>query len=154
MFGVTKQEVKPKGTTISGFTTSDVKTSNPQLIHDPSSIYYLHPFEGPDMSLNLGIKVRPGDNYDVWAKQLSMVWRARTHWDLLMECYDIINGPRINQLKTKYHTLRQKGMYVVSFYNKFKAIWEELYGSKDATCGCICPAAALLKERFELGKNT
>ncbi|GAA0144176.1 hypothetical protein LIER_04690 [Lithospermum erythrorhizon] len=105
-------------------TTSDVKTSNPQLIHDPSSIYYLHPFEGPDMSLTK------------------------------YECYDIINGPRINQLKTKYHTLRQKGMYVVSFYNKFKAIWEELYGSKDATCGCICPAAALLKERFELGKNT
>ncbi|GAA0185706.1 hypothetical protein LIER_32994 [Lithospermum erythrorhizon] len=40
--------------------------STPQWIHDPSSIYYFHPYEGPGMSLTT--YVLTGDNYDVWAK--------------------------------------------------------------------------------------
>lgn len=42
--------------------------AKPQLIHDPSSIYFLHPSEGPGMPLTKSILT--GDNYDVWVKAI------------------------------------------------------------------------------------
>ncbi|VFQ91859.1 unnamed protein product [Cuscuta campestris] len=44
-------------------------TKKANLIHDPSSIYYLHPSEGPGNSLTK--YVLRSDNYDVWAKAVS-----------------------------------------------------------------------------------
>ncbi|GAA0139003.1 hypothetical protein LIER_00636 [Lithospermum erythrorhizon] len=179
--------------------------STPQWIHDPSSIYYLHPSEGPGMSLTT--YVLTGDNYDVWAKAIFsglegknklefvngqypppgdkasseyVVWRANNSticgwlfnstdsniqssiashnivsemWLDLKERYSIVNRPRIHQLKTEYHTLRQKGMNVTSFYNKFKSLWDELYGTEDVTCGCTCAAATHIRARVEVDKT-
>lgn len=74
-------------------------------------------------------------------------------WTDLKECYSVVNGPRINQLKSEYHMLRQKGISIVSYYNKFKGLWEELYGSEDLTCGCVCEVAAKLRARVEREKT-
>ncbi|XP_074293232.1 uncharacterized protein LOC141620199 [Silene latifolia] len=82
-------------------------------------------------------------------------------WADLKERYSTINGPRINQLKSEYHNFRQKELSVVSYYNKFKGLWDELYGSVDVTCGCSCSAATKLRARaaeeqvhdFVLGLN-
>lgn len=78
---------------------------------------------------------------------------ARDFWLDLKERYSIANGPRTNQLKSEYHNLRQKGQNVVLYYNKFKALWDALYGSIDVTCGCICAAAPKLRERVEIEKT-
>uniref|UniRef100_A0A803LHS0 Retroviral polymerase SH3-like domain-containing protein n=1 Tax=Chenopodium quinoa TaxID=63459 RepID=A0A803LHS0_CHEQI len=78
---------------------------------------------------------------------------AKEMWLDLKERYSINNGPRRNQLKSQYHLLRQNCMSVVSYYNKFKALWDELYGSEDLTCGCTCDAAAKLQARVEREKT-
>ncbi|KAK6146338.1 hypothetical protein DH2020_020207 [Rehmannia glutinosa] len=44
-------------------------------------------------------------------------------------------------------------MNVVSYYNKFKALWDKLYGSEDLTCGCTCAAAIKLRARVERDKT-
>lgn len=74
-------------------------------------------------------------------------------WTDLKERYFVVNGPHIHQLKTEYTTLRQKGMTVVTYYNKFKALWDELYSGEDITCGCTCDAAAKLRARMERDKT-
>lgn len=179
--------------------------AQPQLIHDPTSIYFLHPSEGPGMPLTKYILT--GDNYDVWAKAIVnglecknkysfvngeftkptdekgaefIAWKANNStmcgwlfnsidvsiqpsvaghkivsemWIDLKERYCIMNGPRIHQLNTEYHNLRQKGINVVSYYNKFKALWDELYGFEDLTCGCTFTAASKIRARIEVEKT-
>lgn len=68
-------------------------------------------------------------------------------WKDLRERYSTINGPRINQLKSQYHSLRQKGMIDVSYHNKFKELWDLFYGFEDVMCGCTCVAAPKLRAR-------
>lgn len=41
----------------------------------------------------------------------------------------------------------------MTYYNKFKYLWDELYGSDDVTCGCTCSAAAKIRARFETVKT-
>ncbi|KAL2940785.1 Retrovirus-related Pol polyprotein from transposon TNT 1-94 [Bienertia sinuspersici] len=74
-------------------------------------------------------------------------------WLDLKERYGLSNGPRRHQLKTLYHTLRQQGMNIVSYYNQFKSLWDELYGSDDVTRGCKCEAAPKNRARFESEKT-
>ncbi|KAL2943900.1 Gag polyprotein [Bienertia sinuspersici] len=78
---------------------------------------------------------------------------VRDMWLDLKERYGLSNGPRRHQLKTLYHTLRQQGMNIVSYYNQFKSLWDELYGSDDVTCGCKCEAAPKIRARFESEKT-
>lgn len=40
----------------------------PQLIHDTTSIYFLHPSEGLGMPITKCVLL--GDNYDVWSKAI------------------------------------------------------------------------------------
>ena len=40
-------------------------------------------------------------------------------------------------------------MNVVTYYNIFKGLWDELYGDEDLTCGCTCVVAAKLKAQIE-----
>ncbi|XP_021735390.1 uncharacterized protein LOC110702054 [Chenopodium quinoa] len=183
---------------------SESNTKKPQLIHDASSFYYLHPSENSGMSLTKYLLT--GKNYDVWSKAIInalegrnkagfingdfgkpeddkspefAAWKANNSticswlfnsvaesiqpivvslkiaiemWVDLKERYSTVNGPRINQLKSQYHLLRQKGMNIVSYYNKFKELWDLIYGSEDVTCGCTCAAAPKLRARAETEK--
>lgn len=74
-------------------------------------------------------------------------------WKDLHDRYTVSNGRRINQLKSEYHSLRQKDLNVVSYYNKFVTLWDELYGNKDLTCECTCEAASKLRDRVERDKT-
>ncbi|VFQ84399.1 unnamed protein product [Cuscuta campestris] len=182
-------------------------TSNPKktrLIHDPSSIYYLHPSEGPGNSLTKYLL--KSDNFDIWEKAirnalggrgksifLSSVgitkptdehelsaWCANhqiicswifnsvdesiqpsivSHsiayelWDDLRKRYSCSNGPRVYQLKSELNAKRQKGQSVVSYYNQFITLWNQLYGSSDLTGGCRCEAAGVTRARIERDKT-
>ncbi|VFQ95864.1 unnamed protein product [Cuscuta campestris] len=55
--------------------TINMTTKKANLIHDPSSIYYLHPSEGPSNSLTK--YVLHSDNYDVWKKAVLHALGAR-----------------------------------------------------------------------------
>uniref|UniRef100_A0A3Q7G9E8 Integrase catalytic domain-containing protein n=1 Tax=Solanum lycopersicum TaxID=4081 RepID=A0A3Q7G9E8_SOLLC len=44
-------------------------------------------------------------------------------------------------------------MVSVSYYNQFITVWNQLYGSIDPTCGCICHVAAKMLLRFEEEKT-
>uniref|UniRef100_A0A3Q7IDS2 Reverse transcriptase Ty1/copia-type domain-containing protein n=1 Tax=Solanum lycopersicum TaxID=4081 RepID=A0A3Q7IDS2_SOLLC len=166
-------------------------------IHDPSSVYYLHPSEGPSNSLTKYLL--KGDNFDVWEQAICNAlegrskigvlyekgfpkptneleldaWKANnsiisswifnradetiqpsivahkiTHelWTDITAKYGGTNSPRSWQLKSDLQMLRQRGQYVVSYYNQFITIWNQLYGSIDPTCGCICPVAARMRQ--------
>ncbi|XP_056690690.1 uncharacterized protein [Spinacia oleracea] len=74
-------------------------------------------------------------------------------WIDLKERYCVSNGPRLNQLISDYHSLCQKNLSVVCYYNKFVALWDELYGKEDLLCGCTCAAAVKLRACIERDKT-
>ncbi|XP_069146563.1 uncharacterized protein [Solanum lycopersicum] len=78
---------------------------------------------------------------------------AHELWSDITARYGGTNAPKSWQLKSDLQMLRQKGQSVVSYYNQFITIWNQLYGSIDPTCGCICPAAAKMRLRFEEEKT-
>ncbi|VFQ83399.1 unnamed protein product [Cuscuta campestris] len=181
--------------------------SNPKktrLIHDPSSIYYLHPSEGPGNSLTKYLL--KSDNFDIWEKAIRnalggrgksvflspggipkptdehelSAWSANNQiicswifnsvdesiqpsivshsvasvlWEDLKKRYGCSNGPRVYQLKSELNSLRQKGQTVVSYYNQFITLWNQLHGTSDPTNGCKCEAAALTRARIERDKT-
>ncbi|VFQ71190.1 unnamed protein product [Cuscuta campestris] len=184
-----------------------VASSNPKkarLIHDASSIYYLHPSEGPGNSLTKYLL--KSDNFDVWEKAIRnalggrgkavflsptgvpkpvdegelSAWCANhqiicswifnsvdesiqpsivSHsiayelWDDLKKRYSCSNGPRVYQLKSELNSLRQKGQSVVSYYNQFITLWNQLNGTSDLTGGCWCEAGAVTRARIERDKT-
>ncbi|XP_004243119.1 uncharacterized protein [Solanum lycopersicum] len=174
------------------------------LIHDPSSVYYLHPSEGPSNSLTKYLL--KGDNFDFWEQAICNVLEGKSKigflyekgfrkptneleldalkannsiicswifnsadetiqpsivahqiahelWTDITARYKSTNAPRSWQLKSDLQMLRQKGQSVVSFYNQFINIWNQLYGSIDPNCGCICPVGAKMLLRFEEEKT-
>ncbi|XP_019067750.1 uncharacterized protein [Solanum lycopersicum] len=179
-------------------------TAKIRPIHDPSSVYYLHPSEGPSNSLTKYLL--KGDNFDVWERAVCNAlegrskigflyekgfpkptneleldaWKANNSiicswifnsadetiqpsivshkiahelWTDITARYGGTNAPKSWQLKSDLQMLRQKGQFVVSYYNQFITIWNQLYGSIDPTYGCICPAAAKMRLRFEEEKT-
>ncbi|VFQ88276.1 unnamed protein product [Cuscuta campestris] len=175
-----------------------------RLIHDPSSVYYLHPSEGPSNSLTKYLL--KSDNFDIWEKAIRnalggrgksiflspggipqptdehelSAWSANNQiicswifnsvdesiqpsivshtvasvlWEALKKRYSCSNGPRVYQLKSELNSLRQKGQTVVSYYNQFITLWNQLNGTSDPTNGCKCEAAALTRARIERDKT-
>ncbi|VFQ60888.1 unnamed protein product [Cuscuta campestris] len=187
--------------------SGEIVASNPKktrLIHDPSSIYYLHPSEGPGNSLTKYLL--KSDNFGVWEKAIRnalggrgksvflssgsvpkptdeqelSAWCANhqiicswifnsvdesiqpsivSHsiayelWNDLKKRYSCSNGPRVYQLKSELNSLRQKGQSVVSYYNQFITLWNQLYGSFDLTGGCRCEAAGVMRARIDRDKT-
>ncbi|VFQ66724.1 unnamed protein product [Cuscuta campestris] len=74
-------------------------------------------------------------------------------WDDLQKRYSCSNGPRIYQLKSELSSLRQKRQSVVSYFNQFITLWNQLHGSKDPTNGCKCAAAAITRAQVERDKT-
>ncbi|KAM3219442.1 hypothetical protein P3L10_023973 [Capsicum annuum] len=75
---------------------------------------------------------------------------ARQMWNDLKERYSVVNGPRINQLKSELASLKQQGTSVLSYYTKLTSLWKELTGYEDVTCGCSCAAAPKLISRADI----
>lgn len=59
----------------------DKTENNLQLIHDPSSIYYLHPSEGPSNSLTTYLL--KGENYGVWVKAVTNALEGRNKFGFI-----------------------------------------------------------------------
>ncbi|KAK2972757.1 hypothetical protein RJ640_019405 [Escallonia rubra] len=60
--------------------------------------------------------------------QLYLMWRevAQDLWTDIKERFSVVNGPRIQQLKTELADCKQKGLTIVNYYGKLKILWDEL----------------------------
>ncbi|XP_062085311.1 uncharacterized protein LOC133791396 [Humulus lupulus] len=66
---------------------------------------------------------------------------ATTMWDDLHEWFNQGNGPRIFQLQTSVHTIKQGDSDVNSYFTHLKTIWDELIEFQPivpCSCGCKC----------------
>ena len=63
----------------------------------------------------------------------------------------MVNGPRIQQIKSNLTECRQKGMSIVNYYRKFKQLWDALTNyDQQPTCKCdTCNGSILDKKREE-----
>ena len=63
---------------------------------------------------------------------------AKLLWDELQARFSVVNGPRIQQLKTDLAKCEQsKIMSVSSYFGKLKVLWEELANHEPIiTCKC------------------
>ncbi|RVX05144.1 hypothetical protein CK203_020252 [Vitis vinifera] len=87
---------------------------------------------------------------------LSKFRDAERLWEHLKQRYAMVNGPRIQQLKTSIAKCEQsKSMSVTTYYGKLNVLWEELFKHEpliSCTCCSSCTAASLHQARREQGK--
>ncbi|KAH7545427.1 hypothetical protein FEM48_Zijuj01G0092700 [Ziziphus jujuba var. spinosa] len=87
---------------------------------------------------------------------LSKFHDAKRLWEHLKQRYAMVNGPRIQQLKTSIAKCEQpKSMSVTTYYDKLNVLWEELFKHEPLiSCNCCssCTAASLHQARREQGK--
>ncbi|KAK5832986.1 hypothetical protein PVK06_016795 [Gossypium arboreum] len=71
-------------------------------------------------------------------RTLSKYKDVKRLWDTLKERYALVNGPRIQQLKSEIARCEQpKSMSVASNYGKLTTLWEELHHHEPIiTCSC------------------
>ena len=78
---------------------------------------------------------------------------AKELWDDIKERFLVVNGPRVQQLKSELAECKQKGMAMVNYYGKLKTLWDELGNYQQiptCTCeGCKCNIKAQLERRRE-----
>ena len=84
---------------------------------------------------------------------LSKFRDAKRLWEHLKQRYAMVNGPRIQQLKTSIAKCEQsKSMSVTTYYGKLNVLWEELFKHEpliSCTCCSSCTAASLHQARRE-----
>ncbi|KAK3017878.1 hypothetical protein RJ639_004174 [Escallonia herrerae] len=84
---------------------------------------------------------------------ISHVEVAQDLWTDIKERFLVINGPRIQQLKTKLADCKQKGLTIVNYYGKLKMIWDELANFEQmptCKCGkCTCDLGSVLEKKRE-----
>ncbi|RVW73210.1 Retrovirus-related Pol polyprotein from transposon RE2 [Vitis vinifera] len=87
---------------------------------------------------------------------LSKFRDAKRLWEHLKQRYAMVNGPRIQQLKTSIAKCEQpKSMSVTTYYGKLNVLWEEFFKHEpliSCTCCSSCTAASLHQARREQGK--
>ncbi|RVW45537.1 Retrovirus-related Pol polyprotein from transposon RE2 [Vitis vinifera] len=87
---------------------------------------------------------------------LSKFHDAKRLWEHLKQRYAMVNGLRIQQLKTSIAKCEQsKSMSVTTYYGKLNVLWEELFKHEpliSCTCCSSCTAASLHQARREQGK--
>ncbi|XP_062103809.1 uncharacterized protein LOC133814919 [Humulus lupulus] len=72
---------------------------------------------------------------------------ASAMWNDLHERFNQGNGPRIFQLQTSVHTIKQGDSDVNSYFTRLKGIWDELKEFQPiipCSCGCKCGAVERL----------
>ncbi|WVY98728.1 hypothetical protein V8G54_030879 [Vigna mungo] len=78
---------------------------------------------------------------------------AKELWEDIKDCFSVVNGPRIQQLKVELADCKQQGMTMVSYYGKLKSLWDELANYEQiprCSCGgCKCDIAYKLEKRRE-----
>jgi hypothetical protein len=78
---------------------------------------------------------------------------AKELWDDIKERFDVVNGPRVQQLKSELAQCKQGGLSMVSYYGKLKSLWDDLANYEQAltcTCkGCTCGIQTKLEKRRE-----
>nr|KYP66073.1 hypothetical protein KK1_012356 [Cajanus cajan] len=84
---------------------------------------------------------------------MSYLETAKEMWDDIKERFSVVNGPRIHQLKSELAQCKQRGLSMVAYYGKLKALWDDLVVHEPAltcTCkGCTCGLAGKLEKRKE-----
>ncbi|KAK3028580.1 hypothetical protein RJ639_039271 [Escallonia herrerae] len=84
---------------------------------------------------------------------ISHVEVAQDLWTDIKERFSIVNGPRIQQLKTELADCKQKGLTIVNYYGKLKMIWDELANFEQmptCKCGkCTCDLGSVLEKKRE-----
>ncbi|XP_068466252.1 uncharacterized protein [Phaseolus vulgaris] len=78
---------------------------------------------------------------------------AHNLWEDIKERFSVVNGPRIQQLRSDLSRCKQEGMMVATYFGKLKVLWDELANSDkipSCTCGgCKCGIGAQLEKRRE-----
>ncbi|KAJ8628341.1 hypothetical protein MRB53_021648 [Persea americana] len=78
---------------------------------------------------------------------------AKRLWDTLKSRYAVVNGPRIQQLKSSIAKCEQtQSMTVSVYFGKLSALWEELHNHEpiiDCSCCSSCSAGRKHEERRE-----
>ncbi|KMT00225.1 hypothetical protein BVRB_1g020380 [Beta vulgaris subsp. vulgaris] len=81
---------------------------------------------------------------------------ARRLWEHLKLRFSVVNGPRIQQIKSSISRCEQtKTMSVSTYYGKLNALWEELsLLEPPISCSCCsqCTVSDLYAERYETAK--
>nr|GMD68582.1 retrovirus-related Pol polyprotein from transposon TNT 1-94 [Ipomoea batatas] len=84
---------------------------------------------------------------------ISHMENAKDLWDDIKERFSVANGPRIQQIKTELSDCKQRGMSIVAYYGKLKALWDDLANyDQIPTClcaGCKCDISTKLERRRE-----
>nr|GMD79582.1 retrovirus-related Pol polyprotein from transposon TNT 1-94 [Ipomoea batatas] len=84
---------------------------------------------------------------------ISHMENAKDLWDDIKERFSVANGPRIQQIKTELSECKQRGMSIVAYYGKLKALWDDLANyDQIPTClcaGCKCDISTKLERRRE-----
>ncbi|XP_068475275.1 uncharacterized protein [Phaseolus vulgaris] len=78
---------------------------------------------------------------------------AHNLWEDIKERFSVVNGPRIQQLRSDLLRCKQEGMVAAIYFGKLKVLWDELANSDkipSCTCGgCKCGIGAQLEKRRE-----
>ncbi|KAK3012177.1 hypothetical protein RJ639_010476 [Escallonia herrerae] len=78
---------------------------------------------------------------------------AHDLWTYIKEQFFVVNGPRIQQLKTELADCKQKSLTIVNYYGKLKMIWDELANFEQiptCKCGkCTCDLESVLEKKRE-----
>ncbi|RVW83549.1 Retrovirus-related Pol polyprotein from transposon RE2 [Vitis vinifera] len=85
---------------------------------------------------------------------LSKFRDAKRLWEHLKQRYAMVNGPRIQQLKTSIAKCEQpKSMSVTTYYGKLNVLWEELFKHEpliSCTCCSSCTAGIIAPSKTSL----
>lgn len=84
---------------------------------------------------------------------ISYMENAQDLWEDIKERFSVVNGPRIQQLKSDLAECKQGGMSMVAYYGKLKSLWDEVASYQQiprCTCrGCKCDIVSQLEKRRE-----
>jgi hypothetical protein len=84
---------------------------------------------------------------------ISYMENAKELWEDIKERLSVVNGPRIQQLKSDLAQCKQGGMTMVNYYGKLKVLWDELANYQQipiCNCGgCKCDVKAKLEKQRE-----
>ncbi|KAK2976867.1 hypothetical protein RJ640_009318 [Escallonia rubra] len=84
---------------------------------------------------------------------ISHVEVAQDLWTIIKERFSVVNGPRIQQLKTELADCKHKGLTIVNYYGKLKMLWDELANFEQmptCKCGkCTCDLGSVLEKKRE-----